>query len=69
MLARDIDVFEAKARELILDAIKISGKKDLVLRLPQSKESSSHHLLQEALVSFIGITKILIFFFRHMPPG
>jgi len=64
MLARDIDVFEVKARELILEAIRISGKKDLSLRLPP-RESSGHYLLQEALVSFIGATKILIFFFRQ----
>jgi len=64
MYMSEIDAFEAKAKELMNDAWRLSRENDGAMELPQP-QGSIHHLIQLAVIGFVSATKILILVFRR----
>jgi len=58
-----IDAFEAKAKELVADAISLSMENEVATAWPKPDYSISN-LVQLVVVGFTEITKLLIFVFR-----
>ena len=64
MFTNEIDAFEAKAKELMNEAWRLSRENDSAIELPQP-QGSIHHLIQLAVIGFVSATKILVFVFRR----
>lgn len=60
MRTKDIESFQARANDLITDAMRLSRVNDGVGGLPQPR-GSVHGLLQIVVVAFIAVTKALVF--------
>lgn len=68
MYKKEVDAFEAKAKELISDALKLARENDAATELPQPSKSI-HRLSQFATMSFISATKMLIIVLHHEIKG
>lgn len=60
MPTKDIESFQARANELIADAMRLSRVNDGIGGLPQPRDSV-HGLLQIVVVAFVAVTKALVF--------
>ncbi len=65
MLKHDIDSFEDNIRKLIHEAMNLSRRRLESMGLPQPKGAIAH-LLQDAVMSFVGAANVLIGVMRQM---
>ncbi len=59
MSKHDIDRFEENARKLMDEAMRLSRRRLESAGLPRPKGSITH-LLQDAVIGFVGVTNLLI---------
>jgi hypothetical protein len=64
MSQHDIDRFEENARKLIDEAMSLSRRRLESAGLPRPKGAMTH-LLQDAVIGFVGVTKLLIGLLRR----
>ena len=64
MLTKNVDAFESKAGELMEEAVKLSREANLSEGWPPPEEPEGQ-LRQLAVVSFVSVTKMLLWSFHQ----
>lgn len=65
MSINDFERFEDNAHKLMAEAMRLSVQHLESLDSPPAKGAAAH-LLQQAVVAFVGATNVLLFVLRHL---